>query len=161
MLVISAPLETTQALVNIMEYKVSTFPLKYLGMPLSNKKPTKQDYQTMIRSVQNKLQYCQATLLSSGGRLTLLNATLSTIQIFFMSTFRLPKWVIKEIDKIRKRFLWHVHKEQTQHKYMNPVSWDMIIRLKHMGGLGVLDLDIMNQALMAKNAWHYLTKEKL
>jgi hypothetical protein len=83
-------------------------------------------------------------MLSVGERLTLLSATLSTMPTFFMSTFMLSKWTIKEIDKIRRKFLWHGHKNQTRGIYVNPIAWHIVIKPKYIGGLGVLDLTIMN-----------------
>jgi hypothetical protein len=76
-----------------------------------------------------------------------------------MSTFMLPTGIIKEIDKIRRRFLWHGHKESTTERYINPIAWEMVTRPKHMGGMGVKDLKSMNQALMAKHIWNWNTKE--
>jgi hypothetical protein len=150
-----------QMLADIMECVPSNFPITYLGMSLSDRRLTKEHYKALIMAIQSKLQCWKTSLLSSGGRLTLLNSTLSTIPIFFMSTFMLPIWVINEIDKIRRRFFWHGHKEQIQRRYMSPISWDMVTRPKYMGGLEVLDLKIMNQALMAKNIWHFLVGRTL
>jgi hypothetical protein len=161
MLVTSVDQQFVQMLVDIMECVPSNFPITYLGMSLSDRRLTKEHYKALIMAIQSKLQCWKTSLLSSGGRLTLLNSTLSTIPIFFMSTFMLPIWVINEIDKIRRRFFWHGHKEQIQRRYMSPISWDMVTRPKYMGGLEVLDLKIMNQALMAKNIWHFLVGRTL
>lgn len=83
----------------------SRFPLKYLGMPLSNKKLTKDQYLPLITRMENKLATWKASSLSIGGRVTLINATLTAMPIYMMSTFMLPKWVILKIDRIRRRFL--------------------------------------------------------
>lgn len=37
----------------------------------------------------------------------MLNAVLSALPTYFMMVFKLPKWVIKQIDKIKRKFLWH------------------------------------------------------
>jgi hypothetical protein len=76
-----------------------------------------------------------------------------------MSTFILPSWVIKEIDKIRRNFLWHGHKENTTGKHVNLVARATVTMPKKLGGLGVMDLATMNKALMAKNMWHRLSKK--
>jgi hypothetical protein len=89
----------------------------------------------------------------------LINLTLTTMPLFFMSTFRLPAWVVKKIDKKRRHFLWHGHKDNTTDKYMSLVSWEMVIKTKHMGGLGIKDLNIMNQALLTKIMWNWVQKE--
>jgi hypothetical protein len=76
-----------------------------------------------------------------------------------MSTFILPNWIIKEIDKIQIRFLWHGHKKGTMERYISPITWEMITKLKYMGGMGVKDLKYMNQALMTKHIWNWITKQ--
>jgi hypothetical protein len=105
LLITTSEHERIQELADIMGCKAGSFPIKYLGLPLSNKKLAKGHYRELIQRVQNKLANWKASLLSSGGRLTLINSTLMPMLIFFMSTFFLPIYVIKEIDKIRRRFL--------------------------------------------------------
>jgi hypothetical protein len=105
LLVTAAEIEVVQNLTQIMGCKASNFPFKYLGMPLSNKKLQKEHYLPLIQKIQKKLPGWKASQLSIGGREILLNSTLTTIPIFFMSTFMLSKWVIREIDKIRRKFL--------------------------------------------------------
>ena len=43
--------------------------------------------------------------LSLGGRITLLNACLSSIPLYNMSMYLLPKSVVRKIDVIRKKVL--------------------------------------------------------
>jgi hypothetical protein len=121
-LIMTAEQYETQQLMQIMECRASTFPIKYLGLPLSNKKLAKEHYMDLIRKFRAKLPGWKTTLLSPGGRIALLNSSLTSMLIFYMSTFLLPKWVIKEIDKIRRNFLWHGHKDQGTGKHMNPVN---------------------------------------
>ena len=63
----------------------------------------------------------------------------------------MPKWVVKEIDKIRRRFLWHG--VSPQEKKLNLVNWDLTCTPKCIGGLGVMNLQIFNQALLMKWLW--------
>ncbi|XP_078150208.1 uncharacterized protein LOC144545516 [Carex rostrata] len=145
----------------IMGCKPSKFPMKYLGMPLSNKKLDKSQYQPLITKMEKILSTWKASLLSIGGRVTLINATLSAMPIYFMSTFMLPKWVLKRIDKIRRKFLWHGHKEnQQQNRYISLVAWDTVITPKIKGGLGIKNLATMNSALMAKLVWNFIQPER-
>lgn len=44
--------------------------------------------------------------LSLGGRLTLVNSVLSAIPTYWLSLFKIPCWVIKKINRIRRDFLW-------------------------------------------------------
>ena len=98
-------------------------------------------------------------MLSIGGRLTLMNATLTAMPMYMMQTFLLPKWVTKKIDQIRRRFLWHGHRNQKT-RGMNLIAWEFVIKPKVMGGLGVLDLEILNKALLAKIMFQSLQPNK-
>lgn len=144
-----------------MDCKPSNFPLKYLSVPLSNKKFGKLQYQPLFTKMEGKLSIWKAGLLLIGGRGTLINATLSAMLIYFMSTFILPKWLTKKIDKIRRKFLWHGHKEnQQQVGYMSLIAWDIVITPKNRGGLGVKNLITMNKALMAKLVWNFIQPKR-
>lgn len=84
--------QQTQQLADVLGCKASEFPFNYLGMPLSNRKLQKIHYMPPIQKVSNKLSKWKASLLSIGGKLTLIKATLSTIPIYMMTAFLLPKW---------------------------------------------------------------------
>lgn len=100
------PQDTTQ-LSMVLGCKVSEFPFTYLGLPLSNKRLPKAAYLPLIHKLNSRLAGWAAKHLSIVGRIVLLNAVLSALPLYFMMVLRLPKWVITQIDKIRRRFLWH------------------------------------------------------
>jgi hypothetical protein len=52
------------------------------------------------------------------------------------------------IDKLRKRFLWYGG-NSVRKKYAL-VAWNIVCKSKMQVGLGVLDLTVMNQSLLAK-----------
>jgi hypothetical protein len=87
-------------------------------------------------------------LLSIGGRVTLLNVVISSIPLYWMSIYRLSIKVKNEIDKIRNRFLWY--DEHSVKKRYHFISWKIVCASKKNRGLELLDLEIMNKALLAK-----------
>ena len=48
----------------------------------------------------------QSKKKSKGGRLTLIRSTLSSMPIYFMSLFRIPRIVILRLEKIQGDFFW-------------------------------------------------------
>jgi mannosylglycoprotein endo-beta-mannosidase len=94
-------------LVNILGCELGAFPITYLGLPLSNKKLKRTAYIPLIQRFNKRLAGWAAKHLSIAGRLVLLNAVLSALPVYFMSCFLLPSWVRNDIDKIRRKFLWH------------------------------------------------------
>lgn len=113
----------------------------------------------LIQKITKKLAMWKAPMLSIGGRVTLINATLTAMPVYMMQTFMMPKWVIKQIDKVRRRFLWHGHKEQNA-RFMSLASWELVIKTKQQGGLGVKNLLTFNRALLAKIMFQWLTVER-
>ena len=86
-------------------------------------------------------------MLTAGGRRVLLNSVLSSLPMFMMSFFELPRGVLEKIDCFRSRFYWQ--NDQHERKY-RLVKWNLICQPKLRGGLGVQNLDIQNKCLMSK-----------
>eukprot|EP01018_Ginkgo_biloba_P029625 Gb_38693 [translate_table: standard] len=53
-----------------------------------------------------KLTSWRGNLLSQAGKLQLVQATLQSIPIYFMSVFKTPASVRMKLEKIHKSFLW-------------------------------------------------------
>ncbi|KAJ4748330.1 RNA-directed DNA polymerase (reverse transcriptase)-related family protein [Rhynchospora pubera] len=144
----------TQRLVSVLGCNSAHFPIKYLGLPLSNKKLNKNAYNDLLQRFQKKLMGWQANFFSVAGRLVLLNSCLSSLPVYFMSVFKVPSSILQTIDKLRRTFLWHG--SQSQGKKLVMISWDLVTRPKQCGGLGVLDLKAFNLALLSKWLWKWL-----
>lgn len=150
--------ETGTELALAMGCKLGEFPMKYLGLPLSNKKLNKTAYLPLIQKFSNRLEGWAARNLSIAGRLILLNAVLSALPTYYMSCLKLPVWVIKEIDRIRRHFLWHGATQER--KKLNLANWELVCKPKKLGGLGVMDLTVFNNAMLAKWYWQWTNPEK-
>ncbi|KAJ3687818.1 hypothetical protein LUZ61_016982 [Rhynchospora tenuis] len=129
----------------------SPLPLNYLGLPLTAGRPPREVFHHLLEKMENKLAGWKNKLLSRAGRLTLVSSVLTSIPIFFMSVFRLPSWVIKAIDKLRRGFLWG--KSLTQQRGISLISWNKVCLPKSMGGFGVHDLKLLNISLMMRWLW--------
>lgn len=143
--------EQAQSMANLMGWKLSSFSFNYLGLPLSNKKLKKATFLPLIQKFHDKLAGWAAKHLSIAGRLVLLKSVLLALPVYYMSVMALPVWVIIEIDKIRKKFIWHGI--NVEGRKMNLVKWEIVCMPKQLGGLGVADLRTFNQALLLK--WHF------
>jgi len=83
---------------------VGKFPFRYLGLPMHTRKLSNKDWQTIENRIEKKLSGWKGKLLSVGGRLVLINSVLSSLPMFMMSFFELPKGVLEKIDCFRSRF---------------------------------------------------------
>ena len=138
--------------------KLAEFPFMYLGIPLSDRHLPKTAYLDLLTKLNKRLAGWEARFLSIAGRLVLLNSILSSLPIYYMSVLKLPQWVLSEIDKIRRRFLWHGAADQVNGYSL--ANWDMVCQPKSNGGLGILDLKIFNYALLLKWHWWWFKPEK-
>ncbi|XP_039137399.1 uncharacterized protein LOC120274928 [Dioscorea cayenensis subsp. rotundata] len=77
------------------------------------------------------------------------------LTVYWMSVFKLPAWVIHEIDKIRRDFLWKG--PDLGSKGIRLIAWKRICRPRSMGGWGILDLHEFNKALLGKWWWKFIT----
>lgn len=81
--------------------------------------------------------------LSMGGRLTLINSTLDSIPTYTMSLFPMPIKVPRQLDKIRRNFLWEGNSKE--HKF-HLVKWSKCTMPKIQGGLGMFYMAAHNKS---------------
>jgi hypothetical protein len=67
-----------------------------------------------------------------------------------MSFFPISKGVLKKLDYFRSRFFW----QQEEKKKYRLAKWNILCQPKDQGGLGILDLEVQNTALLSK--WLYM-----
>nr|KYP49176.1 Putative ribonuclease H protein At1g65750 family [Cajanus cajan] len=70
--------------------------------------------------------------------------------IHFLSFFKAPNSVIKEIVAIQRDFLWRGVKDGSQIPW---VKWETVCKSKVEGGLGIKDVKLFNWALLGKWVW--------
>ena len=140
--------ETVVAMAAVLGCAVSSFPQTYLGLPLSPHKLKVADYHPLIASFDRYLSGWKARLLSTGGRLTLVNAVLGSLPVYYMSSLLLPKTVIEAIDARRRAFLWTG--EEKAHGSRCLLAWERVCQEKANGGLGVKNLQDQNHCLLMK-----------
>lgn len=76
------------------------------------------------------------------GRLKLVKAVLTTLPLHYMQAIKIPKGVIKHIDRVRRQFLWKGN--QICRGINCLVSWDRVCALTTNGGMRILDLKTQN-----------------
>ena len=81
------------ALANILQCRVGSLPMKYLGMPLGTSFKTVSIWNPILEKIEKKLSGWKRFYLSKSGRLMLLKSTLLSLPTYFLSLFTIPKSV--------------------------------------------------------------------
>jgi hypothetical protein len=74
-----------EELANILGCGVASLPTWYLGLPLGPKYKDSNIWNSIIEEMENILAGWKRLYLSKGGRLTLINSTLSNLPAYFVS----------------------------------------------------------------------------
>ncbi|KAL6326994.1 hypothetical protein AAG906_012678 [Vitis piasezkii] len=102
--------------------------------------------------VRRRLALWKRQYISKGGRVTLIKSTLASMPIYQMSIFRMPKVVVRRIEKVQRNFLWG---GGNMERKVHLVKWEVVCTGKDKGGLGLRKLALLNKALLGKWIWRY------
>jgi hypothetical protein len=85
---------------------ISSFPCKYMGLPLHFKKPNRAMLQPVIQKLGDRLSGWKRNFFSYLGRELLVKSILLAMPAFFLIVFKISKWAHAKMDKYRRSFLW-------------------------------------------------------
>ena len=103
-----------------------------------------QTWDPIISKCERKLAKWKQRHLSFGGRVTLIKSMLTSIPIYFLSFFRVPKKVVDKLGRIQRRLLWGGDHEQSKIAW---VKWETMCLPKEAEWLGVKDINSFNVSL--------------
>jgi hypothetical protein len=127
------------------------FPIKYLGIPLAVTKLPRSALQPLLDRIADHLPVWKGRLLHHTGRLTLIRTTLTAVPVYTSISLGLPPWLLKALRKLMTAFLWTGTDVVQGGKCL--VAWKRVQRPLHLGGLGVLDINLLGTALRARWLW--------
>ncbi|RVW50222.1 Threonine--tRNA ligase, mitochondrial 1 [Vitis vinifera] len=132
--------------------KVGRLPTSYLGIPLGANHKSVAVWDGVEERFRKRLAKWKRQFISKGGRMALIQSTLSSMPIYLMSLLRIPRAVSLRLEKIQRDFLWG---GGALKKKPHLVKWDTVCLDKSKGGLGVRRLSILNRALLCKWNWRF------
>jgi hypothetical protein len=106
-----------------------SLPFRYLGIPIHIE----------------KLGNMNVKLMSYGDHLILIDSVLTSLPMFLLSFFEIPKGVLKILDFYRSRFMWQCAEHKRKYRR---ARWDVLCRHVTQGGLGIENLKIKNKCLL-------------
>jgi hypothetical protein len=128
--------------------QIGCFPFTYLDLPMGLTKPKVEHFIPLVQRIERRL-VSTSNFLTQAGRLEMVNAVLSALPSFYMSKLKLPSSVVRQIDKYRKHCMWRGADLNARKPPM--AAWSLATRPKKMGGLGIINLQTQNDALLLKN----------
>jgi hypothetical protein len=131
--------------------EISDFLCKYLGLPLSIRKLTKEQLQPIIDRIADQLSVWKAELMTRAGRVVQVQHVLTAMLVYLVMSTDLPIWAIKAIDKIRRGSIWRGRKESNGGHCL--IAWPKVCRSRELGGLGISDLKSLSLALRLRWPW--------
>jgi hypothetical protein len=136
--------------------KLGQIPRIYLGIPIHTKKLRQIDFVMVTEKVAKRTDPWQGKLISSSGRLILVNSCLSSILVYMMGFYHLTDGQHKKMDSIRGRFFRQGGRKKFKY-HMD--KWDSLTVPKEFGGLEILNTRMMNDCLLVKWIWRIVNRE--
>jgi hypothetical protein len=132
-LVTGVPEEEKRRLANLLNCKMGSYPLRYLGLPVNGGPLRVADWEFLPEKVGHRVDPWQGLFLASAGRLELTNSFLSSLPMFAMGVYLLHDSTHYAMDRSRSRFFWEgVGNSRKYHM----VDWATVCKPREVGVWG-------------------------
>ena len=92
------------------------------------------DWKITEMKFEKNLSGWKGKLMSVGGRVVLINLVLTSLVMFMLSFFEVPRGVLEMIDYFRSRFFWQGENHKKKYRL---ARWDILCQPKDQRGLGI------------------------
>ena len=76
----------------------------------------------------------------------LINSVLTSLAMFMLSFFEVPRGVLDKLDYYYSRFFWQGDEHKKKYRL---AKWDILCQPKEQGGLGIQNIDLHNKFLLS------------
>jgi hypothetical protein len=146
MLPINVPDDLLQGLALDFGCQVGQMPFTYLGLPLGTTRPTIAELSPLVCRLERKLSSI-SSFLSQGAKVQLICSALASMPLHFLCTLQLPLGLTNQFDRIIRQCLW---RDKFDEPKKSLAAWDLVCLPKKNGGLGVVNFQKQNMALLIK-----------
>jgi hypothetical protein len=150
--------EKLEMLATAFDCQKVSLPFTYLGLPLGTKKPKIEHFMPLMRRIERRLT-STSIFLSQAGKLELVNSVFSSAAIYYTATIKLHKGVVRQLDKYRRHCLWRG--SDLNSKKPSKAAWTLVCVPKKQGVLGVLNLNVHNDAMLLKFLHKFFNREDI
>ncbi|GJR81176.1 RNA-directed DNA polymerase, eukaryota, reverse transcriptase zinc-binding domain protein [Tanacetum coccineum] len=149
---VGVPFDEVKALAQLTGCQASPPYFKYLGLPVGFNMAATTNWDFLIDKFSKRLSNWKASMLSIGGRTTLLSSVLGSIGTYYCSIFPMPSSIYKKLESLRSKFFWGSNVDGNKIPW---IAWNTALASKVHGGLGIGSLFSLNQALILKWRWRF------
>ena len=136
------------SLSDILGISTSSGSLRYMGFPLDTAYPKAKAYAPLIDRCRERISGWASRLLSTAGRIELVQSVVHSFLIYWGQCFWVPPSVLRTIDRLCRDFIWGSH--------MHIWAWGDMCIPKKEGGIGLRNLHDLLAASGVKLLWRYL-----
>ncbi|KAK4389818.1 hypothetical protein Sango_2318800 [Sesamum angolense] len=148
----------TQAVQDVLGYRLKHLPVTYLGLPLYKGNRKACLFDSIISRPRDMLQGWAMMNLSHGGRLALIRSVLQATPLHLLQVIHPPKSVLITIERIFNGFFWGSYNGR---KHIHWSSWAKTCFPMAEGGLGVRSLADDARAFSMRLWWRFRAKSSL
>ncbi|KAI0507248.1 hypothetical protein KFK09_013370 [Dendrobium nobile] len=143
---------------NVLNIPISSEPVKYLGIPIYNKRLKNCDFQPLLDRISGCLEGWKAKSLTIAGRLQYLKYTINNILAYWVRGAVIPKTCAKTIKSLCSRFLFYgdIHK-----RGLHMISWKDTCKPYIHGGLGIHSIDSLFYGFGCNVIWRFYNSNSL
>ncbi|KAL6570167.1 hypothetical protein OROMI_014681 [Orobanche minor] len=142
----------------ILGYNKADLPINYLGIPLWKGFQNFDMYAGVISKIQNKILSWNHHMLSTGGRLELINLVLNSIAFYSLQVLKPPGNVITFLERFFNKFLWGSNDNKMK---LHWAAWNRLCFPFEEGGIGCRDINDIIKAAEIKLWWRFRTMDNI
>ncbi|KAK1549712.1 hypothetical protein Q3G72_006607 [Acer saccharum] len=136
--------------------QIGQLPFSYLGVPLFRGKPRKAVLRPIADKILSKFAKWKGKSLYLAGRATLIRSVITGSFVHSFMIYKWPSSLLSLINRKLRNFLWTGSCEETK---LVRVAWYRCCRPYSQGGLGLKDLGLLNDSLLWKFTWKFMTSD--
>ena len=133
---------------------LGSFSFKYLGLPISRVVLHSKEFAPAVSKVENRVLPWRGRYNTNAGKVALINAYLSSLPMFLLGFYLISVGIHVGVDRHRGAYYWNTAYNKRKYKL---VKWKLMCRPKNLGGLGIINTQVMNKCLLIKWWWKIMT----